>query len=163
MRNNMETAAGRLGRVVAIRMAPGVDLLEGLQEACEQYGIKNGAILSAIGSLNGVVFCNPVEMPIKAGYGYGEDQRLTGPIELTSATGVICHDDEGAVNLHVHVTLTDRHGGAHGGHLRPGSRVLLNLDAVIAEIDGVEMARKLDEELGVPRLSPRQEQYGNDR
>lgn len=33
MRNHMETAAGRLGRVVAIRMAPGVDLLEGLQEA----------------------------------------------------------------------------------------------------------------------------------
>ena len=28
---------------------------------------------------------------------------------------------------------------------------------------GREMARKLDEELGVPRLSPRQEQYGNDR
>ena len=150
----IESAVGKLGRIVAIRMAPGVDLLQGLQDTCEQYGIKNGVILSAIGSLNGVVFCNPVEMSTKAGYGYGEDLHLTGPIELTSATGVICHDDEGNINLHVHVTLTDRHGGAHGGHLRSNSRVLLNLDAVIAEIDGVEMARKLDEELGVPRLSP---------
>ena len=152
----IETAEGTLSRVVAIRMKPDTDLMRGLEEVCQRHQIQNGVILSCIGSLKDVQFCNPVELPTKAGYGYGETLHLTGPIELTSATGVICHDEAGNRNLHVHVTLTDRHGNAHGGHLLEGAKVLLNVDAVIGEIGGVEMLRKFDPELEVPRLSPQQ-------
>ncbi len=153
----IESAQGTLPRVVALRMRPGTDLLLGLQETCEKYGIRNGLILSCIGSLDGVSICNPTEQPEKkAGYGYGEPLRLEGPIELTCATGVICHDDAGETNLHVHVTLSDRTGAAWGGHLLEGAKVLLNVDAVIAEIGGMEMLWKFDTELEVPRLSPRQ-------
>ena len=153
----METAEGKLGRVVAIRLRPGTDVLLGLTEACRRYGINNGVILSAIGSLDGVQFCNPVELPeTKAGYGYGEVLHLTGPIELTGATGIICHDDEGNTNLHVHVSLSDRHGNAHGGHLVEGTKVLLTTDVVIGEIEGIVMGRKFNEELGVPLFAPRQ-------
>ena len=85
----MEMAQGKLGRVVALRLRPGTDVLLGLEEACKRAGINNGVILSAIGSLDGVQFCNPVELPEKkAGYGYGETLHLTGPIELTSASGI---------------------------------------------------------------------------
>ncbi len=158
---NMENALihmaeGKLGRVVAIRLTPGVDVLLGLQEACRRKGINNGVILSAIGSLNGVCYCNPVELPTKAGYGYGETLHLTGPIELTNASGIICHDDEGNTNLHVHVSLSDRHGGAHGGHLVEGTKVLLTVDVIIAEIEGLVMGRKFDPELEVPLFAPRQ-------
>ena len=97
-----------------------------------------------------------VELPTKAGYGYGEVLHLTGPIELTNASGIICHDDEGNTNLHVHMTLTDRHGNAHGGHLVEGTKVLLTVDVIIAEIEGVVMGRKFDEELEVPLFAPRQ-------
>lgn len=153
----IETAQGSLSRVIAIRMKPGTDFLKGLEDACQRHNIKNGLILSCIGSLKDVEFCNPVEQPEKkAGYGYGEALHLSGPIELASATGVICHDDQGTRNLHIHVTLTDRHGTAHGGHLLEGAKVLLNVDAVIGEIGGVEMLRKFDSELEVPRLSPQQ-------
>ena len=41
--------------------------------------------LSAIGSLQSPQFCDVVEMPTKAGY--CETLHLTGPIELTIASG----------------------------------------------------------------------------
>ena len=152
----METAVGGLSRVLAIRLKPGTDVLLGLEEACKANGINNGVILSAIGSLKDPHFCDVVELPTKAGYGYGETLHLTGPIELSNASGIICHDDEGNTNLHVHMTLTDRHGNAHGGHLVEGTKVLLTTDVVIAEINGIVMGRKFDNELEVPLFAPRQ-------
>lgn len=154
---DIEMAQGKLGRVIALRLKPGTDVLLGLQEACQRNGINNGVILSAIGSLDSPHFCNPVELPTKAGYGYGETLHLTGPIELTNASGIICHDDEGNTNLHVHITLSDRHGNAHGGHLVEGTKVLLTVDVIVAEIEGLVMGRKFDEELEVPLFAPRQE------
>ena len=153
---DMEMAQGKLGRVIALRLKPGTDVLLGLEEACKRNGINNGVILSAIGSLDSPHFCNPVELPTKAGYGYGETLHLTGPIELTNASGIICHDDEGNTNLHVHMTVTDRHGNAHGGHLVEGTKVLLTVDVIIAEIEGLVMGRKYDNELEVPLFAPRQ-------
>ena len=153
---DMEMAQGKLGRVVALRLKPGTDVLLGLEGACKRSGINNGVILSAIGSLDSPHFCDVVEVPTKAGYGYGEVLHLTGPIELTNASGIICHDDEGNTNLHVHMTLTDRHGNAHGGHLVEGTKVLLTTDVVIAEINGIVMGRKFDNELEVPLFAPRQ-------
>lgn len=152
----METAVGGLSRVLAIRLKPGTDVLLGLEEACKANGINNGVILSAIGSLRDPHFCDVVELPTKAGYGYGETLHLTGPIELTNASGIICHDDEGNTNLHVHMTVTDRHGNAHGGHLVEGTKVLLTVDVIIGEISGVIMGRKFDNELEVPLFAPRQ-------
>ena len=153
----MEMAQGKLGRVVALRLRPRTDVLLGMEEACKRAGINNGVILSAIGSLDGVQFCNPVELPEKkAGYGYGETLHLTGPIELTSASGIICHDDAGNTNLHVHISLSDRHGNAHGGHLVEGTKVLLTVDVILAEIEGLVMGRKFDQELEVPLFAPRQ-------
>lgn len=157
MNDFMEMAQGKLGRVIAVRLKPGTDVLLGLTEACNVNHLNNGVILSAIGSLDGVKFCNPVELPnTKAGYGYGEILHLTGPIELTSAAGIICHDDEGNTNLHVHVSLSDRHGNAHGGHLVEGTKVLLTVDVILAEVEGIVMGRKFNEELGVPLFAPRQ-------
>lgn len=156
MSDIMETAEGKLGRVIAVRLRPGTDVLLGLEEACKRYKINNGVILSAIGSLDGPHFCNPVELPTKAGYGYGEVLHLTGPIELTSATGIICHDEENVTNLHVHMTITDRHGNAHGGHLVEGTKVLLTTDVIIAEIEDLVMGRKFDLKYEVPLFAPRQ-------
>lgn len=158
MNDIMETAEGTISRVVAVRLHPGEDVLLGLEEACRRYNIANGVILSAIGSLNGVHYCNVEALPNKkAGYGYGGELYLDGPIELTGASGIICHDDEGTVNLHVHITVSDKYGNAHGGHLVEGTKVLLTTDAVIGEIKGIVMGRKFNEDLEVPLFAPRQE------
>ncbi|MCI8810015.1 MAG: DNA-binding protein [Oscillibacter sp.] len=156
MSDILQMAEGRLGRVIAVRLRPGTDVLPGLEEACKRARINNGVIVSIIGSLSEVRFCDPIEIAGKrAKYGYGDPLQLEGPIELTSASGIICHDDEGVTNLHVHVTLSDKDGNAYGGHLVNGTKVLLTTDVVIAEIEGVVMGRKFDEELEVPIFSPR--------
>lgn len=159
MNDILEMAQGNLTRVIAVRLRPGTDVLQGLTEACRRAGINNGVILSAIGSLDGVAYCNPVELPDKKagyGYGYGEVLHLTGPIELTAGSGIICHDDQGVTNLHVHMSLSDRYGNAHGGHLVEGTKVLLTVDVIIAEIGGLVMGRKFDDELEVPLFAPKQ-------
>ena len=150
MMQSIEHAAGSIKRVVAFRLKPGMDVLKGIEEICKAENIKNGVILSGIGSLDGAAFCNPVPLKDKkAGYGYGEPTILYGPIELTAAAGMICHDDDGNLLLHVHMSMSDQHGTGHGGHLIEGTKVLLTTD-------GLVMGRRFDEELGVPLFAPKQ-------
>ena len=152
---NYDFGAGGFARAVAVRLKPGTDLLEGLTKACVDNHIQNGVIVSALGSLSKAYLCNPVEMDNTAGYGYGEPTFFDGPIELLGASGVVCHDLDGSVNLHVHINISDKQANAYGGHLAPGTTVLLTTDAVIAELSGIEMERKMDAELEVPILTPR--------
>lgn len=149
-------ATGKPGRTIAVRLKPGMGLLEGLQEACEKEGIKNGVIVSALGSLSQVRLCTAVNMPSsKTGVGYGDPMTLPGPMELLVASGVICHDPDGGINLHVHAAFSDPQGHVMGGHLTDGTKVLVTIDAVIQEIDGIEMERVIDPDLDLPILTPR--------
>lgn len=158
MSEQFRTAEGRLGRVIVARLLPGTDLLEGLQAVCEKHQIRSGVIISAIGSLDGVHYCNVEALPDKkCGYGYGQVLYLDGPIELTGAGGVICSDADGSINLHVHINMSDKYGNAHGGHLMQGTRVLMTADVVLGEIGDVSMLRKFDPEMEVYLLSPEQQ------
>lgn len=157
MNQDFLSAEGKLGRVVVIRMKPGTDLLDGMLAACEKHQIHNGVIISAIGSLNGVYYCDVEALPEKkCGYGYGRTLYLDGPIELTGANGVICSDADGSINMHVHMNMSDKYGNAYGGHLVQGTKVLLTADIVLGEIEGVDMLRKLDEDMDVYILNPQQ-------
>jgi len=157
MKEAYSAAEGRMGRVVVIRLKPGTDLLGGIQEACEQYGIHHGVIISAIGSLACVRYCDVEALPDKkCGYGYGQVLRLDEPIELTGAGGVICSDAEGSINLHIHINLSDKTGKAYGGHLVEGTKVLMTADIVLGEIEGVNMLRQYDPDMDVFLLSPQQ-------
>lgn len=150
-------AQGNIKRIVAARMSPGEDVLLGLEKICAEYGIKNGVILSGIGSLDGAQFFNPVPLKEKkSGFGYGKEIVLYGPIELVGLSGMICHNDKDETLLHVHWALTDQHGNGHGGHLIEGNKVLMTVDVIIGEIDGMEMGRGYDEDLEVFIFAPRQ-------
>ena len=151
------SASGGIKRIVAARMSPGEDVLLGIQKVCEEHNIKDGIILTGMGSLDGAQFFNPVPLADKkCGYGYSEVTVLRGPIELVSMTGMICHNAEGETLLHVHYSLSDQHGTGHGGHLIEGTKVLMTVDIVIGEIEGVEMSREYDEELEVFMFAPKQ-------
>ena len=157
MNETMSAAEGRLGRVVVIRLAPGTDLLDGMQAACERYGIHNGVVISGIGSLGRVRFCDVEALPEKkSGYGYGRVLELNDTIELTGASGVICSDEEGNINLHVHLSMSDKTGKAYGGHLVQGTTVLMTADIVLGEIEGVSMLRKYDPDMDVYLMHPQQ-------
>lgn len=158
MSSRILTAEGRPGRIIAARLLPGTDFMQGLMQVCKEHSMNNGIILSAIGSLKKTIFLDPVERPdLKAGYGYGEPLESDGPIELLAAAGFICHADDGEVLLHVHATMCLEDGEAFGGHLvDEGNEVLLTADVVLMEIDGIDMARKMDEETEILMFSPRQ-------
>ncbi|MFI3175265.1 MAG: PPC domain-containing DNA-binding protein [Bacillota bacterium] len=144
------TGEGKFGRVVAVRMGPGEDVLKGIEQVCKEKGIKNGIIVEGIGSLAEANLFNPVPIPEKkAGYGYSEPTKLSGPIELVSISGMICHSDDGEILIHAHYSLSDVYANGHGGHLIEGNKVLLTVDIMIAEVEGLKMGRAYDEDLEV--------------
>jgi len=147
---------GHIKRLIAARMSPGEDVLLGLEKICKDYNIKDGLILKGIGSLRKVKFFDPVVLPDKkAGYGYSDPICMDGPIELLSLSGMICHDDQGKILLHVHYCLADKDGNGFGGHVIEGNEVLLTTDVVIAEIEGIEMGRAYDKDLEVFLFAPK--------
>lgn len=152
----MQSASGKISRVIAVRLSPGEDLLEGLTEACKQHSLKNGLIMTGIGSLRSARVFNPVPLPDKKiGYGYGEPIALAGPIELLATGGMICQGDDGQTLFHAHVSLSDQNGGAWGGHLIEGNRVLITADFVLGEVDGMNMGRSYNEEAELMLFNPR--------
>ncbi len=151
------SASGVLKRVVAARLSPGEDLLAGIESICRSYSINSGVILSGIGSLRAARFFDPVELPgVKAGYGYSKPLEEPGPIELVSSSGCVCSGEGNEPLLHIHCCFSDASGRAFAGHLIEGNLVLLTADLVIGEFGGIEMARRFDEDLGVPLVKPRQ-------
>ncbi len=152
----IRTVHGSVKEAVAFRLGPGMDVMNGIKEACQQEGIKNGVVLSAIGSLDGATVCNP--MPVstaKFGFGYGKPTEFVGQIELISANGTICHGDNGEVLLHLHCSLSDRNGNAYGGHMVEGmNKVLMTTDVIVGVLDKIDMIRRYDEETGVPMFHP---------
>ncbi|NCB51681.1 MAG: DNA-binding protein [Clostridia bacterium] len=148
-------ASGTLKRIVAFRLSPGEDILGGLKNVCDKYGIRSGVIISGIGSLDGASFHDVEALPgTKAGYGYGDVIIHTEPIELISASGSICEGESGEALFHVHCCFSDQKGNAYGGHLIEGNKVLLTADFVIGEFEGISMDRRFDEELGVFLIKP---------
>jgi predicted DNA-binding protein with PD1-like motif len=151
----MQTAEGTIKRIVAVRLAPGEDLLAGLTEACKRHKLDNGLILTGIGSLRIARFFDPLPLPHKkAGYGYGEPIVLQGPIELISTSGMICQGENGGTLFHVHCAFADQNGGSWGGHLIEGNKVLMTADFVLGEIEEMKMGRRFDEELDVFIFNP---------
>lgn len=145
---------GTLKRVVAIRLSPQEDVLKSLISVCEKKGIKNGVIISAIGSLDGAKFYDPVVLPEKkAGYGYSDVIELKGPIELLSLNGIICNRND-KILPHLHFSLSDENGKAYGGHVIEGNKVLLTVDMVIGELEGIHMGREYDPELELEIFKP---------
>lgn len=148
---------GQIGRILVGRLLPGTDLIEGIAKICNDYGIKNGVVSTAIGSLHKAVFKYLIPNPeLKMGAGYGEPYELDGPIEFCSGMGLICQNEKGELIVHFHgVFNTSIKKGyvkvvpeyMYGGHMEPGKNpVAATLDLMIVEVKGVEMVRKYDEE-----------------
>ncbi len=120
-------------RVLVINLLRGDKLLESIREKCADAGIRNGVILSAIGSLQRAHFHRVVttaETP--------EDEYIVieKPMELSSLQGLIIDG-----STHFHMTISDREK-AYTGHLEEGTVVLYLVEISIAEIDGLSVVRK---------------------
>ncbi|MGE4284814.1 MAG: PPC domain-containing DNA-binding protein [Clostridia bacterium] len=150
----IQYACGKTGKVVAARILPNTDLLEGIEKICEENGIKY-ALVNCFGSFSqaGYMYLIPKE-DAKIGAGYGEVFKKEGPVEFLSGTGVICQKD-GKCDIHFHGTMCDKKGTVFGGHLVKGQNpCLTTVDIVIIEVEGIEMLRQYDDETDLTQFNP---------
>ncbi len=148
-------AEGVLGRVVAIRLGPGDDVIKSLEEIARQKNIKSGVVLSGAGVLSQVTLRNvrlfPEEFPVQ------DRNRIytpkKEPMEVLSLAGNISRRD-GEVHIHCHITVSSglEDGRAYGGHLIEGCIVLAYCEIIIAEITGLEIKRRTDPETKGPEI-----------
>jgi len=149
-------ARGELGKVVAARLLPETDIIEGIEKICEDYGIKYAFVGCSIGSLQKATFLYLVPKPeAKVKAGYTAPFELPGPIEFLGGLGLVCEGADGEKLTHFHGTVSDKLDHVYGGHLVKGQNpVLVTMDLIIIEVKGVKLLRKYDEETELVNFAP---------
>jgi hypothetical protein len=129
--------------LIRIRLDRGDLLLETINAAIKKHDIQDGAVITAVGSLQECTFHG-----VKSLAAQPEQQFTTkkGPMEVLNINGLIA-----AGEPHLHMTLSSPDGPAFGGHLENGCKVLYRAEITIARFAGTPLARKPNKE-GVPML-----------
>ncbi len=106
---------GQFQRVVVVRLKYQADLLAGIESIVRKEKIRNGVILSGIGSVRGYHFhtVSNRTFPSKNVF----VRNPTGPADLVSMNGYVI---DGRVHAHIALANPDK---AFGGHLEAGTEV----------------------------------------
>lgn len=123
------------GRTVIIHLGKGEKLLESLTEEIKRLHLKNGILLSAIGSLRKAslhVITSTDDWPV--------NQFITveKPIELGVAQGLIINGEP-----HFHLVISEENS-LYAGHMEPGCEVQYLAEFAILELLDVDLTRKTD-------------------
>jgi len=113
-------------RVVMVRLNPGEEILDKLQEAVKQEKIQSGIIMNGLGSVQRYKYHVVADQnlpPLEAFPAADE------PRDILAFSGIIING-----RVHAHITLSDSRK-AEGGHLEPGTKVLTFTMVFIAEMD----------------------------
>jgi len=130
--------AAQVQEIYRIRLDRGDLLLESINAAIKQYGIEDGLVLTAVGSLQECTFHAASTLAPVA-----QDRYFTvkGPMELLNLNGIIA-----AGEPHLHMTMSTIKRGAFGGHLEKGCKVLYRVEITIAKTSGPPLERKLNQD-----------------
>ena len=120
-------------RVHVLQFDPDDLLLEGIGEFIAASGIRDGVVISGIGTLKNTTMhmVTTTTFPPVETFPTFDDQ----PLELTSMQGVIA---DGVP--HIHMNVSDRRTGV-GGHLEPKCEVLYLAEVAILELPGLSLTR----------------------
>ena len=123
------------GRTVIIHLGKGEKLLESLTEEIKRLHLKNGILLSAIGSLRKAslhVITSTDDWPV--------NQFITveKPIALGAAQGLIINGEP-----HFHLVISEENS-LYAGHMEPGCEVQYLAEFAILELLDVDLTRKTD-------------------
>jgi uncharacterized protein len=127
---------GHFDRIVVLRFKYQTDLLAGMQKMVKQENIRNGVILSGVGSVRGYqihTVSNRI-LPSKDTF----VKNPTQPADLVSMNGYVIDG-----KLHPHMTLATP-DKVIGGHLEPGTEVFTFAIVTIGVMNDVDF-RHLDE------------------
>lgn len=131
------------GRILVIGLSKGDMLLESVESEAVRLGIKNGVLVSAIGTFSKAVFHMITTTSDKP-----EDKIVTveKPIELSAVQGMIINSKP-----HFHMVFSDNER-AYTGHLEPGCEILYLAELCILEIDDLPTERRIGK-YGISYLS----------
>lgn len=132
--------------VHVLQLDQGDDLLGSILDFVEQSGLRTGAVVSGIGTLDRCT----LHMVTTTGYPPVEvfPTWTDTPLELVGMQGAIADGKP-----HIHMTVSDR-DQATGGHLEPGCRILYLAEVVIQEYSGLDLTR-VENRHGIPMLTRR--------
>lgn len=142
----MEYAVGKAGRVIAARLFEGEDLYECIEQIAQKENIKSAAVLITGGFRKASVVVGPKQEKPKI---VANLKEFAGPGEVLGV-GTIYRDDEGP-KMHLHSAI-GKEGQVMVGCPRGGAKTFLILEVTIIEIEGINAARKLDEQTGFKLL-----------
>jgi predicted DNA-binding protein with PD1-like motif len=128
---------GKFERVVIVRLKYQADLLAGLESVVKKEKIRNGVILSAVGSVRGYQYhtVNNRTFPSKDVF----VKNPTAPADIVSMSGYVI---DGRLHPHVMFANPDR---AFGGHLEPGTEVFTFAAVTIGVLSDKTDLSKLDD------------------
>ena len=124
------------GRLITVSLQRGEMLLEGIQQAIEETGIRDAAVASCIGTLSSLTWHRVTTLEAKPREEY---PTVRGPLELCAVQGLVV---EGVP--HFHIVCSDQNG-TYAGHLEPGCEVLYLAEIVLLELAGKPLRRVTDE------------------
>ena len=138
----MKYAKGSIGRVFVVRFEHGDDLVEKIKELAVLEKIKLATVMLLGALRKGTMVAGPRELktPAESNWASFSDGR-----EIL-ASGMIVNPD-GNVKLHLHGSY-GRGESTLTGCLRKDSEVFITVDAVVAEISGVNASKRKDERTG---------------
>ena len=131
-------------QLLMVGLEPGEMLLESLQKVIESHGVKNGVVVSGIGTLKTcrMHYILHTRFPPE-----DEIMTLVKPLELVSVNGLIADGEP-----HLHITVSCGKDEVYAGHLEPGSEVLYLAEIAMLVFDEPRMIRRVDQERKVKLL-----------
>ncbi|MEW1822867.1 PPC domain-containing DNA-binding protein [Arthrobacter sp. NPDC080031] len=149
--------AGRLGRLIAVSLAPGEQLTDAIEEVCRQHGVKTATIASAVGTISEVYLRNPRDittLPIRQEHEFAPDIDtivLQRPMEILSLQGNVTTLD-GKLWAHCHGLFSEAGGQVRGGHVFRAT-IWTQGEIFLHELEDVYIDREFDKEVtGLPQV-----------
>jgi predicted DNA-binding protein with PD1-like motif len=135
----------REGRIVVGRLLPGADLIRGLESVCDEHAIRFAAVVFAYGSLASASFKTLQRVP-------GKERPELLPrtiedrVEFLGGQGLVCRNEQGGRETHLHGSVAKSDGVVMGGHFNPDENPIFNnMDYALAELLDVDLVRGWDE------------------
>lgn len=129
-------------RHISFRLKPGELLKESIERVVAENGILAGCVLSLVGSLDVTVLrmadATAGSQPVK---------KWHEPMEIVSGTGTVSTN-----GCHIHVSVADKNGVVHGGHLKDGCVVKFTVEASLLIFEDTQFIREFDAETGFSEL-----------
>ncbi len=126
-------ASSAATELIVLGLAPGELLLESIQRAVVEKDIRNGVVVSGIGTLKNLRMHYILHTDFPA---TDEIVNIVKPLELVNVSGAIADGEP-----HLHVTVSCGQNEVWSGHLEEGSVVGYLAEVAILKCNDLQMVR----------------------